>query len=276
VEGATRDGEGWLAEWRKRSTGVERMWDAVSKRVAEFLEQSGELCEWVPLNERVASLSEMGAKLATSEPALGRSVREFVARLRERFATGTWEPVRAHREAQQRIGELERQSHGVLFSRVKAYLAEAEEVRTKFREFLAGRPPAIDSGLNGGPPFDQFYAWVVGCFRETAIRFRDRRGCGHLWSHPTRKSQSWVDVDGQLSRAFETTGPVPTYSALKRIGELLTIMREGFVLAASSRGELVIDAPEQATDLAALPALLASGRVRVRVEWIRGAERQPK
>jgi hypothetical protein len=278
---AELDGEDWAVAWRKRGPSFERIWGELEARVKDFLAQAEALRAWQSLNERLASLASLSTKISESDPALTRAVGELVADLRERFATDHWDPVHAHAEVAVRLSALESQAQGLLFSRVQAYLGELDTLRVRFNDFLCGAAPQINgSGRakasgNEGPPFARLYAWATQSFAAAAERLRARRTHGQAWRHPTRKSQSWADIDGQVSKALAAASACADVAAVARVGELVLLMRQGFVVAASERGEAVYEGPECADDFAELEQLLQQGRVRVRVEWLDRAARTP-
>ncbi len=88
-----------------------------------------------------------------------------------------------------------------------------------------------------------------------------------------RKSQSWADIDGQMGRAFAAAQSTLDFATVTRVGDLLLLMRQGFVVAAAERGEAVYEGAECAADLPELSSLLADGTVRVRVEWVQPREK---
>jgi hypothetical protein len=276
---AEAEGEAWAIGWRKRLPSFERVWGDLAQRVEDFLAQAAALRAWLPLNERLASLAALGAKVSGSDPALDRSVRSLIADLRQHFATGDWTPVLNHRDIATRVSSLESQAQGLLFSRVRAYLGELDTLRVRFNDFLSGSAPQV-VGLGAdrrtqdtSPDFALLYAWAVQGFRAAAERLRARRGRGQPWRHPTRKSQSWTDIDGQITRALTAVRSVPDFAAVTRLGDLLLLARQGFLIAAAERGEAVYEGAECAADLPELSSLLADGAVRVRVEWVRQREK---
>jgi hypothetical protein len=266
---AREDGEEWAVACRKRSASFERIWRDLEQRVTEFLGQAGALRAWLPLNDRLASLSALGTKLSESDPAVGRSVRELVADLRERFATDHWAPVHDHAGVGSRLSQLEVQAQGLVFSSVQAYLRELDTLRTRFSDFLAGPAPTVVLGANAeAPPFARLYAWATEHFESAAALLRTRRGRNQPWRHPTRKSQAWADIDAQLSRALAAARSAPDFAAACRVGDLLLLMRQGFLVAAADRGQAVYEGPDGAVALGDVGRLLAEGKVRVRVEWL--------
>ena len=74
---AEAEGEDWAIAWRKRAPSFERIWRDVEQRVADFLKQAAALRSWLPLNERLASLAALGAKVSGTDPALARTVRRW-------------------------------------------------------------------------------------------------------------------------------------------------------------------------------------------------------
>jgi hypothetical protein len=268
------EGESWAIGWRRRLPSFERIWGDLAKRVEEFLGQAAALHAWLPLNERLASLAALGVKIRGSDPALERSVRSLVAYLRQHFATGDWTPVLNHRDITTRVSDLESQAQALLFSRVQAYLGELDTLRVRFNDFLDGSAPQV-GGLNArsraedtSPDFARLYEWAAQGFRTAAERLRARRGRGQAWRHPTRKSQSWADVNGQLTRALAAVRSGLDFAPVTRLGDLLLLVRQGFLIAAAERGEAVYEGAECAADLPELASLLVEGVVRVRVEWV--------
>jgi hypothetical protein len=272
------EAEDWAAAWRSRRLSFERIWRQLGDRVTQFREQAAALRAWLPVNDRLASLAALGAKVGQSDPALTRSVAVLSAELRERFATDRWAPVHAHAEVVARLTAVESQVQGLLFSRVKAYLGELDALRVRFNDFLSGPAPQIDataderSGAAAAPPFARLHGWATQNFAGAVERLRARRTRGHVWRHPTRKSQGWSDIDGQVNRALDAARNSADFRTVTRLGELLLLMRQGFITAAGDRGECVYEGAECAADLHELSSLLADGRVRVRVEWIRSSQ----
>jgi hypothetical protein len=274
---AAAEAEDWAVAWRKRRPSFDRIWRELEDRVTQFRGQAASLRAWLPVNDRLASLAALGAKVGQSDPALARTVAGLSAELRERFATDSWAPVHAHAEVAARLTALEAQVQGLLFSRVQAYLGELDALRVRFNDFLTGPAPQIDataerSGAAAAPPFARLYAWATQNFAAAVDRLRARRSRGHVWRHPTRKSQGWSDIDGQVSRALEAARNTADFRVVTRLGELLLLMRQGFITAAGDRGECVYEGAECAADLPELSSLLADGRVRVRVEWVQPQE----
>src|SRR5207247_1644283 len=189
--------EDWALAWKKQATSFERIWRDLEQRIADFLKQTAAVRAWLPLNDRLVSLAALGAKVAGSDAAIARSVSELAASLRERFATDNWESVYAHADVAARLGALEAQAQGLLFSRVQAYFCELDTLRVRFNDFLSGPAPQIAApdgpatGDHSGPNFTPLYAWALQGFATAADRLRARRGKGLAWRHPTRKSQGW-------------------------------------------------------------------------------------
>jgi hypothetical protein len=277
---AEAEGEDWAIGWRRRVPSFERVWGDLGQRVEDFLAQAAALRAWLPLNERLASLTALGAKVSKSDPALDRSVRSLVADLRQHFAIGDWTPVLNHRDVATRVSGLESQAQGLVFSRVQAYLGELDILRIRFNDFLSGpAPQVVGSGTgrlaeNAGPDFARLYAWAVQSFEAAAERLRARRRRGQAWRHPTRKSQSWTDIDNQIVRALAGTRSTPDFAAVTRLGHLLLVARQGFMIAAAERGEAVYEGADCAADISELSGLLAEGAVRVRVEWVQPQEKK--
>jgi hypothetical protein len=270
--------EEWALAWKRRAASFDRIWGDLEQRVADFLKQAAAVRSWQAVNERLASLSALGAKVAGSDAALGRSVSELAASLRERFATDRWEPVFAHADVAARLGALEAQAQRLLFSRVQAYFGELDALRVRFNDFLSGPAPQIEApegrakGDDRGPNFTALYTWALGGFSAALDRLRARKASGTGWKHPSKKSQSWSDVDGQMNRALAMARSAPCFPSVTRVGELLLLMRQGFMVAAAERGEAVYEGADAAVALGDVERLLAEGRVRVRVEWIEQGE----
>jgi hypothetical protein len=275
---ARAEGEDWAVAWRKRRATFERIWGEIEERAKQFFDQTASLRAWLPTNDRLASLVALGAKVGQSDPALARSVGTLASELRERFATDNWAPVHEHQEVAARLAALESQVHGLLFSRVQAYFRELETLRVRFNDFLCGAAPQLTDqktparGGDSDPSFASLYAWALQSFTNARDRLRERRARGLAWRHPTRKSQSWTDIDAQFSRALAAVRSAPDFPAIVRVGELLLLMRQGFAMADAERGEAVYEGADGAVALPNVAHLLSEGRVRVHLEWIGSAD----
>ena len=273
LQRAREDAEDWAIAWRKRSASCEGDWREVESRVIQFHQQTVSLRAWMPLNEASPSLTALSSKLVESDRALKRLVDELTAELRERFATDSWAPLHGHAEVGNRLAALEADAQRLLFSRIKAHLGELDSLRVRYGDFLSGPAPLAGMGLgregSGEPSFSALYEWTVKNFAAAIHRFRARRSNGVAWRHPTRKSQSWSDIDGQLSRALAAANESSDFAAVIKLGDLLLLARQGFIVAASAaRDEVLYEGAESAHHLSELSNLVAEGRVRIRVEWI--------
>jgi hypothetical protein len=272
--------EEWALGWKKRAASCERIWRELEQRFADFLKQAAAVRAWLPVNERLVSLAALGAKIATSDAALARSVSDLAVSLRERFATDNWGPVYAHADVAVQLGVLEAQAQGLLFSRLQAYSSELDTLRVRFNDFLSGPAPQITVPECRGksddrdPNFTALYTWAIEGFAAALDRLRARKEAGTGWKPPFRKSQSWSDIDGQMDRAVAAAHKEPSFQSVTRVGEILLLMRQGFAVAAEERGEAVYEGADAAVALGDVERLLAEGRVRVRVEWIDPPERK--
>jgi hypothetical protein len=271
---AGAEAEDWAAAWRKRHASFERIWSEIDERAMQFFDQTASLRAWLPVNDRLASLVALGAKVGQTDPALARSVAALTSELRERFATDSWAPVHEHKEVASRLAALESQAQGLLFSRVRAYFGELDTLRVRFNDFLCGPAPQLTvqkvpaRGDAPGPSFASLYSWALQGFTAARNRLRERRARGLAWRHPTRKSQSWRDIDAQFGRALAAACSAPDFPAVVRVGELLLLMRQGFAVADAERGEAVYEGADGAVALPDVAHLLSEGRVRVHLEWI--------
>ncbi len=270
---ADSEAEEWAVTWRKRSASFEADWGDVESRVTQFQEQAESLRAWTSLNERIASLKSLSAKLSESDPAIQRLFDSLAGELREGLATGNWAPVHGHADVGNRLTVLETNTQRLLFSRIKAHLGELDSLRVRYGDFLSGLAPLVGMGMGveaaGEPSFSAMYEWTLKNFTVAAQRLKTRRGAGSPWTHPTRKSQSWSDIDGQLTRALSSAKESPTYATVTKLGDLLLLARQGFIVAASADGdEVVYEGADSAHYLSELSGLIAEGKVRVRVEWI--------
>lgn len=273
LQKADAEAEEWAAAWRKRVASFEADWGDVESRVGQFQEQAESLRAWTSLNARIASLKSLSTKLSESDPAIERLFDKLAVELRESLATGNWAPVHGHADVGNRIAELEANTQRLLFSRIKAHLGELDSLRVRYGDFLSGPAPLVGMGMGGEsagePSFTAMYQWAVKNFKVAAQRLRSRCAAGLPWRHPTRKSQSWTDIDGQLARALSAAQDSPTYATVTKLGDLLLLARQGFIVAASADGdEVVYEGADSAHHLSELSGLIAEGKVRVRVEWI--------
>jgi len=211
--------------------------------------------------------------LSESDPAIQRLFDNLAIKLRESLATGNWAPVHGHLDVGNRLAGLEANIQRLLFSRIKAHLGELDSLRVRYGDFLSGLAPFVGTEMGGDAAgessFTAMYEWVLKNFSVTSQRLRARRSAGSPWNHPTRKSQSWTDLDGQLTRALSAARESPTYATVTKLGDLLLLARQGFLVAASADGdEVVCEGAGSAHHLSELSGLIAEGKVRVRVEWI--------
>ena len=176
---AEAEGEDWAIAWRKRAPSFERIWGDVEQRVADFLKQAAALRSWLPLNERVASLAALGAKVSGADPAPARTVRALVGDLRERFATGNWAPVLDHADVAHE-GERPGVSGAGTAVQPRASLSGRTGLSPRPVQRLSQRTGAADRRVGLAPSTRESRDRISPYFTRGQYRASGRRlsGCG--------------------------------------------------------------------------------------------------
>ncbi len=272
--------EAWALDWRKRSRSFGRDWQKLDQRLDQFREPTEALQSWLPLNDRLFSLEALCTKLAASDPALMRALEALTTEYRERFATDTWTPIFASQDFARQIEPLEAVAQQLLFSQVQIYLRELETLRGHYHILLNGIAPSFpgtetkSDGAQETSPFQVLYTWALQGFEATLTRLQERRRLGQIWRHPTKKQQSWGNIDAQARRSLVEVKSNGNFDTLMELGNLLLQMRQGFIMAAAAKGEVVYESPDSVADVRELEELLRQGKVRVRVEWLDEADKR--
>ena len=174
--------------------------------MAQFETQVNALTPWTALNHQLRPVGVLCAKVSDTASAPTQVLSGLVDDFRERFATDFWEPLSASNEFSERLQAIQSELQALLYSYVRTFNRELEEVKTRFNHLLLStQPPTFDVSVEGEGrygsihgSFQQLYRWILEGFQAAVIDCRCRRERGVQWRNPNHRRVSWKELDGQI------------------------------------------------------------------------------
>ena len=243
--------------------------------MAQFETQVNALTPWTVLNHQLRSVGALCAKVSDTASAPTQVLSGLVDDFRERFATDFWGPLSASNEFSERLQAIQSELQALLYSYVRTFNREFEEVKTRFNLLLPStQPPTFDVSIEGEGRyssihefFQQLYRWIHEGFQATVIDCRCRRERGVQWRNSNCGRVSWNELDGQIEALLARKSKILDFETIQDLGTKIERMRLGFV-AGDADEELVglYDNPSHPPDFKRLADLFSKGQIQIHVE----------
>jgi hypothetical protein len=255
--------------WVQKQETAKAQLDKLKGRSGEFTTQSAALLTWMPVNQELFSVTNLATKIVDTDPAPAHQLEQLLARMRERFTTESWEPVHSADAFRGDVQAIGKTLQGLLYSQIRTYVAEVDQLRQKFARLLPATPsPSFEteSGTQGKrqrgyDAFSALYQWAMAGFSEACKRAKKLKGRGQTWADP-RKNRKWSDLLGNVERSLEMDRATIGLHQVLKAGEWLNDLLDGF--EGTSTG--VFDTPEDVPDFDAIRERFLRGEVVIRIE----------
>ena len=163
----------WVIVQRDKKGTFSGVLQKLQNRVSEFAEQTKALTLWEALNNQLRSTDALCSKVAESEPAQKQVLSQLVTEVKEWFATESWDPLFRSSEFSERLGKVQSDVHGLLYSYTQTFNTELAEIRKQFNSLLPSTPvPMFDISVPDKQQndsirasFQKLYQWALEGFR---------------------------------------------------------------------------------------------------------------
>ena len=230
---------------------------------------------WEVLNSQLRSTDALCALVSDTEPGLSQALSQLVDEFQECFATDSWSPLSSSSEFSEKLGTIQSDVQGLLYSYVQTFNRELEEIRNQFNALLPStRPPAFDVSVNGDlqddsihKSFQKLYQWAFEGFLTGVTDFQEKRKNGDQWRDPDNGHRSWKKLEKQVEAALQKAKDMLDFETVQSIGETVLLMQRGFLSEEGDENILgLYDNPDHFPDFKKLEKLFAKGEIQIRVE----------
>ena len=259
----------WVMVQRDKKETFSGALQKLKNRVSEFAEQSKALTLWEALNNQLRSTDALCSKVVESEPAQKQVLSQLVTEVKEWFATESWDPLFRSSEFSERLGKVQSDVHGLLYSYTQTFNTELAEIRKQFNSFLPSTPvPMFDISVADKQQndsirasFQKLYQWALEGFRAVFTECQELRNSGAKWRDPDNKRRSWKKIEVEIEAVLQGGIDMHDFETVMRIGPKVLLMQRGFTEAIFG----LFDNPDQPPDFEKLEQLFEKGHIQIQV-----------
>ena len=268
----------WAVPLRDKRLSFFDVFQRLQERVTQFETRVETLTSWEVLNSQLRSTDALCALVSDTESGPPQALNQLVDEFRERFATDPWNPLSASSEFSERLGAVQSDVQGLLYSYVQTFNRELEEIRNRFHALLpSATPPMFDVSVNGDQQgdsihesFQKLYQWAFEGFRAGVADCQRRRRRGVQWRVSNNGRRGWKTLEEQietgLQKAEDTEGMLD-FETVQSIGATVLLMQSGFTSADDNEEIIGLhDDLHSPPDFKKLEQLFGKGEIHIRVE----------
>ena len=243
-------------------------------RVKRFETLVDSLTAWKALNSQLRLTDALCAKISGTEVAPTQTLTQLVNEFKERFATDLWTPLESSSEFSERLGVVQSEVQGLLYSCVQSFHSELEEIKNRFGSLLPSTlPPVFDVSVKGDlddgsiyEPFQKLYQWALEGFRSVFIDCQHKRQSGAQWRSPDNKGKNWKKLESQIEAGFQNAELLHDFNTVMKIGAAVLLLQRGFVSVAENEAIFgLYAAPDNPPDFNRLKRLFREGKIQIHV-----------
>ena len=266
---------GWAIAQREKRVSFSRSFQKLQDRVTLFETRVKALTFWEVLNNQLRSTDALCTKISEAEPALAMALSQLVEEFKERFATDSWGPLFASSAFSKKLGAVQSDVQGLLYSCVQTFNRELEIIRNQFKPLLpSAQPPKFNILGEGGQrcdsiqePFQKLYQWACNGFREVAKDCKDKKQSGIPWRRPDNKRENWKKLEDEVDLRLQGADGTLDFETVQRIGMKVLLMQRGFTSVEDIEAiPGLYDNPDSPPDFKKLEQLFGRGQIEIRVD----------
>ncbi len=272
----------WAIVQRDKRVSFFKAFQRLQERVTQFETRVKDLTSWEVPNNQLRSTDALCAKVSETEPALTKALSQLIDEFTERFATSSWRPLSASSEFSERLGTVQSDVQGLLYSYVQTFNRELEEIRSQFNALLPStHPPIFDISVKGLPvdmqgnqqddpiqeSFQKLYQWAFEGFRSSVASCEKKRKSGIQWRDPNNGRRGWKKLERQVKAGLQKTEGTLDFETVQRIGTQVLLMQRGFTSVEDIKAiPGLYDNPDNPPNFKKLEQLFGEGQIQIRVE----------
>lgn len=265
----------WAVILQEKRVSFFNAFQSLQERVNQFETRVKALNSWEVLNSQLRSTDALCALVSDTEPGLSQGLSQLVDRFQERFATDSWSPLSSSSEFSEKLGTIQSDVQGLLYSYVQSFNRELEEIRNQFNALLPStRPPVFDVSVNSDQQddsihksFQKLYQWAFEGFRAIVTDCQKKRKNGDQWRDPDNGRRSWKKLEEQVEVGLQKAEGMLDFETVQGIGTTVLLMQSGFLSEEEDENILGLYAnPDNSPDFKKLEKLFAKGKIQIRIE----------
>ncbi len=244
-------------------------------RVKRFETLVDSLAAWKELNSQLYSTDALCAKIAGTDASPAQALAQLVSEFKERFATHLWTPLESSKEFFEKLGKIQSEVQGLLYSCVQSFNRELEEIKNRFGPLLPPTLPplfdvSVEEDLDDGSINEQFqklYRWALEGFRTVLIECQHSKKSGAQWRSPDNDGKNWKKLEAQIEAGFQKAGPLHDFKKVKKIGAAVLLLQRGFDSVIENEAIFgLYAAPDNPPDFNRLKRLFREGKVHIHIK----------
>ena len=241
----------------------------LKNRVTEFEKRAKALTSWQVLNSQLRSTDALCAKVDETEHGPVQAFSQLVTEFKERFAADSWVPLFTATEFSERLGSIQSEIQGLLYSHFQKFNTELAEIRHQFNSLLSSTPPPMFDILREKSPqnhsihksFQKLYQWTFEGFRTVVTECRKEAENGTRWRDPDNERRSWKKLKTEVEAILWADEEPLSFEVVQRIGSKVLLIQRGFTEAIFG----LFDDSDQPPDFEKLEQLFQKGKIQIQV-----------
>ena len=241
----------------------------LQNRVTEFEERAKALTSWQVLNGQLRSTDALCTKVAKAEHGPVQALSQLVTEFKERFAADSWIPLFTATEFSERLGSIQSEVQGLLYSHFQNFNTELTEIRHQFNSLLSSTPPPMFDILTERSQqnhsihesFQKLYQWAFEGFRTVVTECRKKTENGNQWRDPDNEGRSWKKLQTEVEEVLWADRYPLGFEVVQRIGSKVLLIQRGFTEAIFG----LFDDSDQPPDFEKLEQLFQKGQIQIQV-----------
>ena len=265
----------WAAVQQKKKMAFLNSLQKLQARVSRFETSVDSLTAWKALNSQLHSTAVLCAKISETEASPTQALTLLVNEFKERFATALWTPLASSSEFFGRLGKVQSEVQGLLYSCVQSFNGELEEIRTRFAVLLPSTsPPMFEVSVKRNPEddsihesFQKLYQWAFEGFRAVFAECQHKKQSGVQWRDPDNERRDWKKLEAQIEAGLQKVELLHDFKTIKKIGTAVLLLQRGFASMQENQDIVgLYDNPETPPDFNELEQFFRKGEIQIRVE----------
>ena len=262
-------GVGWAVAQKEKRVSFSGTLQKLQERVMELEKRTKALTSWEVLNNQLRSTDALCIKASETAPALKQALNQLITEFKERFATNLWDPLFASSEFSKKLGAVQSEVQGLLYSYLQTFNTELAEVKHQFNSLLPSTPPPpfgilVERNQQNDSiheSFQKLYQWIFEGFRAVVAECQELKKSGAQWRDPDNKRQSWKKLETEVEAALRKSQDTLSFEVVQRIGSKVLLMQSGFTEMILG----VFDNPDKPPDFKKLERLFKKRQIQIQV-----------
>ena len=259
----------WAITQKDKKISLSGTLQRLQNRLTEFEERAEALTSWQVLNSQLRSTDVLCAKVGETEHGPAQALSQLLTEFKERFAADSWDPLFTATEFSERLGSIQSEVQGLLYSHFQNFNTELAEIRHQFNSLLSSTPPPIFDILTERnqqnhsihKSFQKLYQWTFEGFRTVVIDCQKEAENGIQWRDPDNEGRSWRKLQTEVEEVLWADEEPLSFEVVQRIGSKVLLIQRGFTEAIFG----LFDNSDQPPDFEKLEQLFQKGQIQIQV-----------